>query len=65
MEVIVKADIIEDVNENLQLGLAADSTKLDRAIIKTLKDMSKNKLLVGTDQVRCTVSVKRIGDTCT
>ena len=49
MAIIVKEDIIEDVNENLRLLLATDSTELDRAIIKTLKDMSKNKLLVGTD----------------
>ena len=52
MAVITKANIIEDVNENLQLGLASDSTALDRAIIKTLKDMSKKKLLVGTDSTQ-------------
>lgn len=53
MAVITKADIIEDVNENLgNLNLAEDSTELDRAITKTLKDMSKNKLLVGTDDTQ-------------
>ncbi len=49
MAVIVKADIITDVNENLQLGLADDSTELDRAIIKTLQDMSNIGLLVSED----------------
>lgn len=47
MTVIVKADIIEDVNENLQISLSG--TELDRAIIKTLTDMSNRGLLVGTD----------------
>lgn len=56
MAVITKADIIEDVNENLNLELADDSTELDRAIIKTLKDMSKNKLLVGTDSTQTLTS---------
>ncbi len=56
MGIITKADIIEDVNENLQLGLAIDSTELDRAIIKTLQDMSKNKLLVGTDNTQTLTS---------
>ena len=49
MAVIVKADIIEDVNENLRLKLDEDSTELDRAINKTLKDMSKRGLLRSTD----------------
>lgn len=49
MAVIVKADIITDVNENLQLELATDNTGLDRAIIKTLTDMSNRGLLIGTD----------------
>ena len=49
MTVIVKADIITDVNENLQTAFAADATDLDRAIIKTLTDMSNRALLVGTD----------------
>ncbi|KKN73465.1 hypothetical protein LCGC14_0400400 [marine sediment metagenome] len=55
MAVIVKADIITDVNENLQLGLAAGSTDLDRAIIKTLTDMSNRGLLVGTDATQTLV----------
>lgn len=49
MDPIVKADIIADVNENLLLGLAEDSTALDKAIIKTLMDMSNKGLLVGSD----------------
>ena len=49
MAVIVKADIIEDVNENLHFKLAEDSTLLDRHIIKTLKDMSKRGLLRNKD----------------
>ncbi len=49
MAVIVKADIITDVNENLEFKLAADSTELDRAIIKTLQDMSNIGLLVSED----------------
>ncbi|KKN73172.1 hypothetical protein LCGC14_0403450 [marine sediment metagenome] len=56
MAVIVKADIITDVNENLELELVAASTELDRAITKTLKDMSKNKLLVGTDTTQTLTS---------
>lgn len=48
MAVIVKADIIADVNENLQTAFS--STDLDRAIIKTLTDMSNRSLLVGTDE---------------
>ncbi len=56
MGVILKKNVIEDVNENLKLGLASDSTELDRAIIKTLKDMSKNKLLVGTDAAQTLTS---------
>jgi len=47
MAVIVKADIITDVNANLQTALTG--TALDRAIIKTLTDMSNRALLVGTD----------------
>ncbi len=47
MTVIVKADIIADVNENLQTAFS--DTELDRAIIKTLTDMSNKGLLVGTD----------------
>lgn len=50
MAVIVKADIITDVNENLQI--AATGTDLDRAIIKTLTDMSNRALLVGTDAIQ-------------
>ena len=50
MSVIVKADIIEDVNENLQT--AYSGTELDRAIIKTLNDMSNRSLLVGTDSTQ-------------
>jgi len=50
MTVIVKADIIEDVNENLQV--AASGTDLDRAIVKTLNDMSNRGLLVGTDDTQ-------------
>lgn len=45
--VIVKADIIADVNDNLQTALSG--TELDKAIIKTLADMSNRALLVGTD----------------
>ncbi len=50
MAVIVKADIIDDVNDNLQLALAG--TELDIAIIKTLTDMSKRGLLVGIDDTQ-------------
>jgi len=59
MAVIVKTDIITDVNENLQTGFAEDSTNLDRAIIKTLTDLSNRGLLVGTDATQTLVS----GDT--
>ena len=47
MSVILKQNIIEDVNENLQTAFSG--TELDRAIIKTLTDMSNIGLLVGTD----------------
>lgn len=57
MAVIVKADIITDVNENLQTALSG--TALDRAIIKTLTDMSNRALLVGTDATQTLVD----GDT--
>lgn len=57
MAVIVKADIITDVNENLQTALTG--TTLDRAIIKTLTDMSNRALLVGTDVTQALVD----GDT--
>lgn len=46
MAVITKANIIEDVNENLHTKYAG--TELDRAIIKTLTDMSNRALLTGT-----------------
>ncbi len=53
MAVIAKADILTDVGENL----IADSsgftgTDLDRAINKTLTDMSNRGLLVGTDSTQ-------------
>ncbi|KKM92220.1 hypothetical protein LCGC14_1220660 [marine sediment metagenome] len=47
MAVIIKADIITDVNDNLQTALSG--TELDSAINKVLVDMSKRGLLVGTD----------------
>lgn len=47
MTVIVKADVITDVNANLRTALSG--TDLDRAIIRTLNDMSNRALLVGTD----------------
>ena len=49
MAVIVKSDIIEDVNDNLLTNFATDGTELDRAINKVLSDMSKRGLLVGVD----------------
>ena len=49
MTVILKADIIEDVNDNLQTGFETDGTDLDKTIIKTLTDMSNRSLLVGSD----------------
>lgn len=48
MAVITKANIITDVNENLQTAFATNGTDLDRAIKKVLKDMSNADLLVGT-----------------
>lgn len=53
MAVIIKADILADVGENL----IADSSgytgaALDRQIIKTLTDMSNRGLLVGTDSTQ-------------
>lgn len=54
MTVIVKADIIADVNDNLQTALSG--TGLDRWIIKTLNDMSNRALLVGTDNSQTLVS---------
>lgn len=50
MAVIVKADIIADVNDNLVLAL--NGTNLDKAIIKTLGDMSSRGLLVGIDDTQ-------------
>ena len=50
MAVIVKANIIADVNDNLEIALADDD--LDRAIIKTLTDMSNRGLLVGIDNTQ-------------
>lgn len=47
MAVIAKADIVADVNRNLQISESADA--LDFAINKTLSDMSKRGLLVATD----------------
>jgi len=47
MTVIVKADIIADVNDNLAISLSG--TDLDRQIIKTLTDMSNRGLLVDAD----------------
>lgn len=44
---IVKADIVTDVNDNLQINAGANG--LDRFILKTLSDMSKKGLLVDTD----------------
>lgn len=44
---IVKADIVADVNLNLQTDEGADA--LDFAINKTLRDLSNKGLLVGTD----------------
>lgn len=57
MAVIVKADIIADVNDNLVLAL--NGTDLDKAIIKTLTDMSSRGLLVGIDNTQTLVD----GDT--
>jgi len=57
MAVIVKADIVADVNDNLLTDLAG--ADLDRAIIKTLNDMSNRALLVGTDDTQALVD----GDT--
>ena len=45
MAVIVKADILTDVNSNLRLA----ETDIDAIINKTLSDMSKRGLLIGTD----------------
>lgn len=50
MTVIVKTDIVADVDANLQTNFAtANPNGLDSAIIKTLIDMSNRGLLVGTD----------------
>jgi hypothetical protein len=57
MAVIVKADIIADVDDNLQTALGF--TDLDKAIIKTLSDMSNRGLLVGIDATQVLVD----GDT--
>lgn len=54
MAVIVKADIIADVNANLEIALSG--TDLDRAIIKVLTDMSNRGLLIGTDTGQTLVS---------
>ena len=53
MVMIVKADIVADVNDNLLLNGGADS--LDRFINKTLSDMSKKGLLIGTDDTQTLV----------
>ena len=50
MAVIVKADIIADVNRNLQI--AESGTDLDFAINKVLTDMSKRGLLVDSDSLQ-------------
>lgn len=47
MAVIAKADIVTDVNRNLQVS--ESGTDLDFAINKVLVDMSKRGLLVGND----------------
>lgn len=60
MAVIVKADIVEDVDANLEIDFTTkDPDGLDRAIIKTLTDMSNRGLLVGTDDTQTLA----IGDT--
>ena len=48
MAVIVKADILTDVNSNLRLA----ETDIDAIINKTLSDMSKRGLLIGTDSTQ-------------
>ena len=53
MAVIIKADIVTDVNDNLQI--AAGANDLDRFIVKTLTDMSNRGLLVGTDSTQTLV----------
>lgn len=53
MAVIVKADIVVDVNDNLQIS--AGTNGLDRFIIKTLIDMSNRGLLVDTDSTQTLV----------
>lgn len=53
MAVIVKADIVTDVNDNLQIAAGADD--LDRFITKTLSDMSKRGLLVDSDATQTLV----------
>ena len=47
MAVILKADILADVNENMLTAFSG--TDLDRQINKVLKDMSNKDLLVGED----------------
>jgi len=53
MAVITKANIIADVNDNLQTALSG--TDLDRAINKVLVDMSKRGLLVDKDATQTLV----------
>ena len=53
MAVIIKADIVTDVNENLQTAFS--DTDLDRQILKVLTDMSNRGLLVGTDSTQTLV----------
>lgn len=55
MAVIVKADIIADVNDNLQTAFSESGTDLDRAINKVLVDMSKRGLLVSNDSSQALV----------
>ena len=52
---IVKADILTEVNDNLQTNL----TDIDKFIQKTLDDLSEEDLLVGTDSTQTLTS----GDT--
>lgn len=49
MAVIVKADIIADVNDNLATSYSESGSDLDKAINKVLVDMSKRGLLVDKD----------------
>jgi WD40 repeat protein len=49
---ILKADILTEVNDNLQTSL----TDIDKFIQKTLDDLSEEDLLVGTDATQTLVS---------